>query len=132
MTQPAGKLHGQVAIITGAAQGMGATSARVLAREGARVVVCDLDGAKAAEMAREIDPAGERALGLRTDVTDQRDVAALIDHTLEHFGKISILVNNAGILRSTRVEEISAEEWDLVLDANLKGTFSAHRPYSPQ
>ena len=123
MTQSAGKLHDQVAIITGGAQGMGATSARVLAREGARVLICDLDGAKAAEMAREFDPAGERALGLRTDVSDQRDVADLIDHALEHFGKISILVNNAGILRSTQVEEISAEEWDLVLDANLKGTF---------
>ena len=123
MIQSAGKLHGQVAIITGAAQGMGATSARVLAREGARVVICDLDGAKAAEMARKIDPTGERALGLRTNVSNQRDVAALIDHALEHFGKISILVNNAGILRSTQVEEISAEEWDLVLDANLKGTF---------
>ena len=123
MAQPAGKLQDQVAIITGAAQGMGATSARVLAREGARVVVCDLDGAKAAAVAREIDPAGERALGLHTDVTNQRDVATLIDHTLTHFGTISILVNNAGVLRSTRVEEISAEEWDLVLDANLKGTF---------
>ena len=123
MAQPAGKLQDQVAIITGAAQGMGATSARVLAREGARVVVCDLDGAKAAALARKIDPAGERVLGLHTDVTNQRDVATLIDHTLTHFGKISILVNNAGVLRSTRVEEISAEEWDLVLDANLKGTF---------
>ncbi len=123
MAQPAGKIHGQVAIITGAAQGMGAASARVLAREGARVVVCDINGAKAEEVAREIDPAGEQALGLQTDVTNERDVATLINRTLEHFGKIGILVNNAGVLRSTRVEGISAEEWDLVLDANLKGTF---------
>jgi 3-oxoacyl-[acyl-carrier protein] reductase len=123
MEQSEGKLHGQVAIVTGAAQGMGAESARVLARQGARVVVCDLNGEKAKQVAREIDPAGEQALGLKTDVADEGDVAALVDATLERFGKIGILVNNAGVLRSTRVEEISAAEWDLVLDANLKGTF---------
>ena len=122
-----GKLCGQVAIVTGAAQGMGAASARALAREGVRVVVCDLDGEKAAQVAREIDPSGERTLGSQTDVAREEEVEALVATTLERFGKVDILVNNAGVLRSTRVEEISAAEWDLVLDANLKGTFLCSR-----
>ena len=122
-----GKLCGQVAIVTGAAQGMGAASARALAREGVRVVVCDIDGEKVAQVAREIDPSGERALGLQTDVAREDEVEALVAAALERFGKIGILVNNAGVLRSTRVEEISAAEWDLVLDANLKGTFLCSR-----
>ena len=127
MEYAAGKLCGQVAIVTGAAQGMGAASARALAREGVRVVVCDLDGEKVAQVAREIDPSGGRALGLQTDVAREDEVEALVAATLERFGKIGILVNNAGVLRSTRVEEISAAEWDLVLDANLKGTFLCSR-----
>lgn len=127
MEYAAGKLCGQVAIVTGAAQGMGAASARALAREGVRVVVCDLDGEKAAQVAREIDPSGERTLGSQTDVAREEEVEALVATTLERFGKVDILVNNAGVLRSTRVEEISAAEWDLVLDANLKGTFLCSR-----
>ena len=123
MGQLEGKLDGQVAIVTGAAQGMGAETARVLAREGARIVACDINGERVEQVAREIDPEGKRALGLNADVTDELEVAALVDTTLERFGTISILVNNAGVLRSTRVDEITAEEWDLVLDANLKGTF---------
>jgi len=123
MGQLEGKLDGQVAIVTGAAQGMGAETARVLAREGARIVACDIDGERVEQVAREIDPEGKKALGLNADVTDELEVAALVDTTLERFGTISILVNNAGVLRSTRVDEITAEEWDLVLDANLKGTF---------
>ena len=127
MEYAAGKLRGQVAIVTGAAQGMGAASAGALAREGVRVVVCDLDGEKAAQVAREIDPSGERTLGSQTDVAREEEVEALVAATLERFGKVDILVNNAGVLRSTRVEEISAAEWDLVLDANLKGTFLCSR-----
>jgi len=123
MGQLEGKLDGQVAIVTGAAQGMGAETARVLAREGARIVACDINGERVEQVAREIDPEGKKALGLNADVTDELEVAALVDTTLERFGTISILVNNAGVLRSTRVDEITAEEWDLVLDANLKGTF---------
>ena len=127
MAYAEGKLCGQVAIVTGAAQGMGAASAHALSREGVRVVVCDLNGEKAVQVAREIDPSGERSLGLQTDVTSEDEVEALVATTLERFGKIGILVNNAGVLRSTRVEEISAAEWDLVLDANLKGTFLCSR-----
>ena len=127
MEYAAGKLCGQVAIVTGAAQGMGAASAGALAREGVRVVVCDLDGEKAAQVAREIDPSGERTLGSQTDVAREEEVESLVATTLERFGKVDILVNNAGVLRSTRVEEISAAEWDLVLDANLKGTFLCSR-----
>ena len=112
-----------MAIVTGAAQGMGARVARTLADNGARVVVCDIDGDNVQEIAADIDPAGERVLARRTDVTVETDVNDLVDAAIFRYGKVSILVNNAGILRSTPVEEISATEWDLVLDANLKGTF---------
>ena len=112
-----------MAIVTGAAQGMGARVARTLADNGARVVVCDIDGDNVQEIAADIDPAGERVLARRTDVTVETDVNDLVDAAISRYGKVSILVNNAGILRSTPVEEISATEWDLVLDANLKGTF---------
>ena len=117
------KLAGRVAIVTGAAQGMGAHVARVLAENGAAVVVCDIDGDKVQGVAADIDASGERAVSRRTDVTVETDVNDLVDMAISRFGKVSILVNNAGILRSTPVEEISATEWDLVVDANLKGTF---------
>ena len=123
MEYAVGKLCSQVAIVTGAAQGMGAASAHALSREGVRVVVCDLNGEKAVQVAQKIDPDDEKAIGLQTDVANEDEVEALVATTLERFGKISILVNNAGVLRSTPVEKISTAEWDLVLDANLKGTF---------
>ena len=123
MGRSEGQLAGQVAIVTGAAQGMGATIARLLAQEGAGVILSDLDREKVARVAAEIDPTGDRALALQTDVTRAPEVAAMVRAALDRFGTLSILVNNAGVLRPTRVDEITEEEWDLVLDVNLKGTF---------
>ncbi len=117
----------QVAIVTGAAQGMGAHIARTLAEEGASVVLCDLNRDQVERTAAQIDPAGDRAVGWRTDVTDESAVDELVTAALARFGRVDILVNNAGVLRPTRIEEISAAEWDLVVDANLKGTFLCSR-----
>ena len=117
-----GILCGQVAIVTGAAQGMGAASAGALAREGVRVVVCDLDGEKAAQVAREIDPSGERTLGSQTDVAREEEVEALVATTLERFGKVDILVNNAGIYQRTPLESIEEADWDRELNPGIPKT----------
>ena len=117
----------QVAIVTGAAQGMGARIARTLAEDGASVVLCDLNRDRVERTAAEIDPGGGRTVGWRCDVTDESAVEELVAAALDRFGKVDILVNNAGVLRPTRIEEISSEEWDLVVEANLKGTFLCSR-----
>ena len=131
MAQPAGKLQGQVAIITGAAQGMGALSARVLAAAGADVVLCDLNTEGVAAVGSEIDPTGRKALALRTDVTVESEVDELVAAAVERFQRVDILVNNAGILRATPVDQISAAEGDLVVDANLKSTFYCSKAVLP-
>ena len=127
MRRSEGKLNGQVAVITGAAQGMGAETARTFVREGAYVVVCDVQGEQVERIARELDPDGERALGLETDITKPEEVDNLVTVASDRFGKVDILVNNAGVLRWTPVDEIPVSEWDLVLDVNLKGTFLCSR-----
>ena len=123
MKQGQGKLEDKVAIVTGAAQGMGFAIAALMAREGARVALCDICGDKVKEAAGRIAAEGAEILALQTDVGRENEVSAMVDAVLERFGAIGILVNNAGILRSTRVDEISPEEWDLVIEVNLRGTF---------
>ncbi len=108
----------KVAIVTGAAQGMGRGITEKLAGAGLNVVVCDLDGDKAKSVAKNIG-----GLGLKADVTNEEEVESMVQDVLEHFGTIDVLVNNAGILRPTKIEGISKKEWDLVLDVNLNGTF---------
>jgi len=116
------KLSGSVAIVTGAAQGMGKAIAETLARENVSVVVSDINGEKARLVANSIN-----ALGLKTDVTNEEDVENMVRETVERYGTVDILVNNAGILRSTRIDGITKEEWDLVVDVNLNGTFLCTR-----
>lgn len=123
MNQPGGKLQDQVAVVTGAARGMGRAIAGALAGEGARVVVTDVDGEGVRRAAEGLDPGGTRVLWFKTDVTREDEVAGMVDRTLEAFGTVTVLVNNAGVLLSTRVDEITKAEWDRVLDVNLNGTF---------
>lgn len=115
---PGETLSGRVAIVTGAAQGMGKATATALAREGARVVVADIDGEKVQATADSI-----QALGIRADVTSEQDVEAMVDLTVERLGTVDILINNAGILYPTRIGDITRDEWIRVLDVNLNGTF---------
>ena len=112
------KLDGKVAIITGAAQGLGRAIAETFSREGASVVVNDINEEVAQRVADEI---GGRFI--YADVKVEDDIKALIDQTVKLFGTINILVNNAGILRTSRIDDITRAEWDLVLDVNLNGVF---------
>lgn len=112
------KLLGRVAIVTGAAQGMGREIAETLAGAGVNVVVSDINGEKAQSVADKID-----ALGLKADVTNEEDVGNMVQNTIKRYGTVDILVNNAGILRPTRIDNITKKEWDFVLDVNLNGTF---------
>ena len=123
MGQSEGKLSGKVAIVTGAAQGMGAAIAGRLAQEGAKVIVSDINGEKAKQVAEKINAAHHNALAIKMDVTQEHEIAEMVQETLERYGTISILVNNAGILYSTRVDDVTKAEWDAVLDVNLNGTF---------
>jgi NAD(P)-dependent dehydrogenase (short-subunit alcohol dehydrogenase family) len=118
-----GRLDGQVAIVTGAGSGMGAAAARALAREGARVVVADVNGPAAEAVAGELAAAGRPALALAVDVSRPADTRRLVEATVAHFGTVDILACIAGVLRTSAVDQIDEAEWDLVLDVNLKGVF---------
>ena len=123
MERSGNKLCNQVAIVTGAGQGMGAAIANLIAEEGGQVVVSDINEEKALIIAEEIRQKHNQVLAVRADVTKEKDVRILVATTIEHYGTISILVNNAGILYPTRIEQITKSEWDQVLDVNLNGTF---------
>lgn len=117
------KLDGKVAIVTGAGTGMGQSHALALAREGADVVVADVDMESAEKVAGEIRNLGNRALVVKVDVSNKEQVSQMVKKTLDTFHKIDILVNNAGIDRLYPAEELAEAEWDSMIDVNLKGTF---------
>ncbi|SNS61503.1 3-oxoacyl-[acyl-carrier protein] reductase [Asanoa hainanensis] len=113
----------RVAIVTGAAQGIGAATARRLAGEGARVAVVDLDADRSAATADEIKGAGGAAIGYGCDVTDPEAVAAMVDAVVAEHGRLDILVNNAGITRDNMLFKMPAAEWESVLTTNLSSMF---------
>ena len=117
------KLAQRVAVITGAAQGIGAACARCFAEHGARVVIADVNQAGASALADQIGNAGGEALFHRTDVTVRGDCDALIDAAIGHFGRLDILVNNAGIVHGAEFLELAEDDFDRVLRVNLKGAF---------
>ena len=117
------RLAGQTAIVTGAAQGMGAAIARRLAMEGAQVALCDVQAEAIRELEQGIGAAAGEATAIEVDVTEEAQVAAMADSVVTIYGPVGILVNCAGILLPTRIGDITKEEWDLVLDINLNGTF---------
>ena len=132
MQQSGGRLQDQVAIVTGAAQGMGAAIAGRLAAEGAKVVVSDINLQKVAAVAKSInDGANSSALAMKTDVTKENEVAKMVETTIEHYGTVAILVNNAGILYPTRIDYVTKAEWDEVLDVNLNGSFLCSKAVLP-
>jgi 3-oxoacyl-[acyl-carrier protein] reductase len=121
-------LSDQVAVVTGAARGIGRGIAAVLAAEGARVVVADIDGDAAASTAAEL---GEGAIAVAADVTDRASVDALAAAALAAFGRIDILAANAGIYPSTELAAIDDALWDRVMDINVKGALHAIQACTP-
>jgi len=119
------KLKGKVAIVTGAARGIGHASAFLFAKEGARVTVADKCPDLGKETARLIDRAGGEAQFVETDVADEAQVKAMIEVTVSRWGKLDILFNNAGIVLVKFLEETTAEEWDRVMGVNVKSIFLA-------
>jgi 3-oxoacyl-[acyl-carrier protein] reductase len=120
-------LNGRVAIVTGSARGMGETIAKILAANGSIVAVNDVDSLGAEKVAREIREAGGKALAIPSDISKYDEAFRLADHVREHFGHIDILVNNAGIIRGTSVEDMNEEEWDRMIEVNIKGVFNCSK-----
>jgi len=118
------KLAGKVALVTGAAQGIGKAIAFLLAGNGADIVVSDINLERAEETAKEIEGTGQRAMAIRVDVANSEEVERMVQTILERFGHIDILVNNAGIARDRLILRMTEEDWDAVLNVNLKGTFN--------
>jgi 3-oxoacyl-[acyl-carrier protein] reductase len=121
------ELIGKVALVTGGAQGIGKAVALLLAEKGADLVISDINLQKAEETAGEILSKGRRALAIKANVTSSEDVEKMVQVILEQFNRIDILVNNAGIARDKLILRMTEEDWDAVLDVNLKGTFQCTR-----
>lgn len=119
------RLKDRVAIVTGSAQGLGFAIARALAREGAWVVISDINETGIKNAVEKLKGVSENVIGFITDVRKKEEVVRLVNSTIDKWGRIDILVNNAGGALHTphKLEEIEEEHWDLVVDVNLKGTF---------
>jgi NAD(P)-dependent dehydrogenase (short-subunit alcohol dehydrogenase family) len=122
---------GRVALVTGAGSGIGRATARRLASEGAAVAVVDLNLDAARETADLIGQAGGRSEPFEADVRDRGSVERTRDGAIESLGPIRYLVNNAGLVRMTPFDDLSEEEWDLVLDTNLKGMYVVTKAVAP-
>ena len=116
-------LSGKVAIVTGAAKGIGAAIASALSAVQATVVVSDIDDESGRKLAGQLERDGKKAIYVRADVSYAADIDNLFSTTLDHFSKVDILVNNVGIRYRKPMLEISDEEWDQVITTNLTGTF---------
>jgi NAD(P)-dependent dehydrogenase (short-subunit alcohol dehydrogenase family) len=126
------ELEGQVAIVTGAGKGIGRAVALELASMGARILVADVDPAAGQRTARDVEALGQQALAVPTDVSRRADLDAMVARTLERFGRVDVLVNNAGIHRSAFPWDVTEEHWDTLMAVNAKavffGTQAALRP----
>ena len=124
-------LTGKVAIVTGGNGGLGLGMARGLAGAGANIAVAARDADKTAEAVAELESLGVQAQGLTVDVTQESEIKGMVADTLAAFGRVDILVNNAGTVVRKTPDQTTTEEWDLVLDVNLRGAFLAAREVYP-
>ena len=123
-------LKGKVAVVTGAARGIGAEIAKRLAAAGADVAVCDLKAEWCGETAAAVEALGAKAMAVGVDVSASAEVDACVKSVIERFGRIDIMVNNAGITKDGLLMRMSDADWDAVLNVNLKGTFLFTRAVS--
>ena len=117
------RLHGQIAIVTGSSSGIGKAIALTFAREGATVVVAARRAALCESVAEQIRRAGGTAVALPTDVADEAQVDRLLADTVQRYGRLDILMNNAGLVGGARLADVSTEAFDRIIDTNLRGTF---------
>jgi len=120
-------LEHKTAFVTGGGNGIGAATCALLAREGARVVVSDIDLARAQVQAEAIRSDGGQAIALHTDVADEKSVRTAFAEAVAQWGAVDILVNNAGFTRDMRIQKMSVDDWDAVVDVILKGAFLCTR-----
>jgi 3-oxoacyl-[acyl-carrier protein] reductase len=130
------QFEGKVAIVTGGASGIGEASIRALAREGAQVVICDINGEGAKRLEKDLQRQGAKAVAVRTDISDPAQVKCMVEETMAHFGHVEILVNNAGISpkhkgKKLKLWEMSVAEWEQVIQVNLNGYFLCCREIVP-
>jgi len=118
------RLAGKVAIITGAGRGIGQATAVKFAKEGAVVAVCDVDTKTAEDTARMIEAMGGKAMAFAVNVTDTSSIKAMVSEVYERCGKIDVLVNNAGIVADAQLKNMTEDQFDRVIDINLKGTYN--------
>lgn len=118
-----GRLEGKVAIVTGSDEGIGEATARLFAREGAKTVIADINRTGGEVVAEEIRAKGGDAIFIPLDVTREGDWKFLIKDTINRFGKLHILVNNAGVIKIAGIESTSLEEWHSIMAVNATGVF---------
>src|SRR5580704_17694505 len=117
------ELSNQVALVTGAGQGIGKAAALALAAAGANVVVTDINAASVQETAAAVVATGRRALAIQADVGNTRDIDRMVTEAVASFGKIDILVNNAGVTRRAHIMDLTEDDWDRIFRVNAKGVF---------
>ena len=125
------RLAGKAAIVTGAGGGIGRATAQAFAAEGAKVTVVDINPAAAQQTADAITAAGGTAIAATADVSDEVDIRSVVAATVEAFGTVDVVFNNAGIIRRTTVSEISVDEWDRVFAVNVRSIFLMCREVVP-
>jgi len=136
MSRSGERLEGKTAVVTGGGHGIGREYCRGLAREGARVVIAEVDGEAAEGLAEELEQEGLTAIGVTTDVSDEGSLQRMVGTSMEAFGSIDILVTNAAVFSTIPIArvpfgEISPEEWDRVMEVNVKGVWLSCRAVVP-
>ncbi len=116
-------LEGKIALVTGAGQGIGKASALMFAKEGADVAVVDINGQTSEQTASEVMALGRRGLSLQADVGDLGNIDRMVQQTIDTFGRLDVLVNNAGVTRRSYIMDLTEEDWDRIHRVNAKGVF---------
>ncbi|MBT9139719.1 MAG: 3-oxoacyl-(acyl-carrier-protein) reductase FabG [Dehalococcoidia bacterium] len=124
------QIRDKVVLITGGARGIGKETALLFAQKGAKVVICDAID-EGHELAEEIKRSGDQAVFVKVDVTKQEQVKRMVDAVVDEFGRIDVLVNNAGVVRDAQLWKLSETDFDRVIDVNLKGVFNCAQAVAP-